>query len=218
MQAFSNDVDILKHEPVLFGDLHFPSQVKAAGTGAILDGTHLTASGVDFLATDVAPGGVIYLKAQDGSLDGAYEIVSIDAPDQLTVSVLRADPTDAPVPPLAASDIAWRISTFDQQARDVASQLTEYFGVRPGDPAATYGVEDIMDVEVLRRASTLAVISRIYTTWAPQTNDGTFWTKSNHYKQEFEKARLRCHLSIDANRDGVADLTRTSNSIRLVRD
>jgi hypothetical protein len=75
-----------------------------------------------------------------------------------------------------------------------------------------------MDVEVLRRASTLAVISRIYTTWAPQTNDGTFWTKSNHYKQEFEKARLRCHLSIDANRDGVADLTRTSNSIRLVRD
>lgn len=217
MVQFSSDVDILKYEPALFGELHLPWQVKAAGAGAALAGTHLTADDADFLATQVAPGEVVYLKSEEGSLDGAYEIVSVDAPTQLTVSVLRADPGDVSISPPPGTDIAWRICTFSPQATDVASQLTAYFGIRPGDPAATYGIEDIMDVEVLRRASTLAVISCIYATWANQTANDGFWAKSLHYKQQFEKARLRCHLSIDANGDGVADLTRTSGSIRLAR-
>jgi hypothetical protein len=217
MIPFSSDVDILKHEPVLFGELYFPLQVKAAGTGAALAGTQLTTDGADFLAANVTPGQVIYLKSHDGALDGAYEIVSVDAPTQLTISVLRADSADAPVPPALGTDVAWCISTFAAQAMNVAKELTAYFGIRPGDPAAVYGIEDILDVEVLRRASTMAVISCIYATWAGKAGDDSFWTKSLHYKQEFEKARLRCHLSIDADGDGVADVTRVSGSIRLVR-
>ena len=50
MTTFSNDVDILKYEPVLFGELHWPSQVRASGTGAALSGTTLTAAGADFIA------------------------------------------------------------------------------------------------------------------------------------------------------------------------
>jgi hypothetical protein len=218
MIPFSSDMDILKHEPALFGELHFPWQVKAFGTGATLTGTQLTADGADFLTVGVTSGEVIYLKSLDRSPDGAYEIVSVDTPTQLTVSVLRANPTDVPVPPPPGTEIEWRISTFASQATAVAEELTVYFGIRPGDPAADYGVEDIMDLGVLRQASTLAVISCIYTTWANNAPDDIFWIKSRHYKQEFEKARLRCRLSIDANADGVADLTRTSGSIRMVRD
>jgi hypothetical protein len=33
MVSFSSDVDILKYEPVLFGELHLSGQVLAAGTG-----------------------------------------------------------------------------------------------------------------------------------------------------------------------------------------
>jgi len=36
MVSFSNDADILKYEPVLFGELHLPWQVLAAGTGGTL--------------------------------------------------------------------------------------------------------------------------------------------------------------------------------------
>jgi len=40
----------------------------------------------DFVAAWVAPGGVIYVQSADGSLDGAYEIVSVNSATQLTVS------------------------------------------------------------------------------------------------------------------------------------
>ena len=217
MVQFSSDVDILKYEPVLFGELHLPWQVKAAGTGATLASTCLTAGDADFLAAGVASGYVIHLRSPDGSLDGAYEIISVDAPTQLTLSVLRADPADAAVSPPPATNIAYRISTLSPQAVDVALQLTEYFGIRPGDPASAYGIEDIMDVGVLRRASTFAVISCVYATWASQAANENLWTKSLHYKQQFEKARLRCRLSVDLGGNGGTDLIQTPGSIRLVR-
>ena len=33
MVSFSNDADILKYEPILFGELHLPQQVLATGIG-----------------------------------------------------------------------------------------------------------------------------------------------------------------------------------------
>ena len=99
MVTFSNDADILKYEPILFGELHLPWQVLAAGTGASLSGTTLTASGTDFIAAQIQAGGAVYLQSADGSLDGAYEIVSVDSSTQLSISVVRADSTDTAVPP-----------------------------------------------------------------------------------------------------------------------
>jgi hypothetical protein len=218
MARFSSDVDILKHEPVLFGELHLPSQVRTSGTCAVLAGTTLTASGADFEAADISAGGVIYLESADGSLDGAYEIVSVDSPTQLTVSVVRSDPADAAIAPPAADDITYRIATLDPQAGDAALQLTEYFGIQPGDPASAITVDDIMDTEVLRRASAFLVISDVYALWANGTECEALWRKSLLYRQFFENARQRCHLSIDLGSDGVADITRVGGAIRLVRD
>jgi len=48
----------------------------------------------------------------------------------------------------------------------VAFQLTEYFGIQPGNPASTIAVEDILDTEGLRRASVFAVIAGAYAMWA----------------------------------------------------
>jgi hypothetical protein len=218
MTTFSNDVDILKCEPVLFGELHLPSQVRASGTGATLSDTTLTAEGADFLAAGIKAGGVIYLRSADGSLDGAYEIVSVDASAELTVSVVRADAADPAIAPPAADGISYRISTFEPQAVDAAFQLTEYFGIRPGNPASEIGAEDLLDTEGLRRASVLAVISRVYANWSSRPADECFWRKSVLYQQLFEKARQRCHLTIDLGADGVADVTRVGGAIRLVRD
>ncbi len=61
MVTFSNDVDILKYEPILFGELHLPWQVLATGTGASLSGTTFTASSADFVAAQIQAGGVVYL-------------------------------------------------------------------------------------------------------------------------------------------------------------
>jgi len=53
MVTFSSDVDILKYEPVLFGQLHPPWQVLAKGTKATLSGTTLTDGAADFVGAAI---------------------------------------------------------------------------------------------------------------------------------------------------------------------
>ena len=79
MTSFSNDADILKYEPVLFGELHLPWQILSCGTGGLLSGTIFTDTSADFVSAQVAERGAIYLRSADGSLDGTYEIVSVDS-------------------------------------------------------------------------------------------------------------------------------------------
>ena len=218
MVSFSSDVDILKYEPILFGELHLPGQVLIAGTGGTLSGTTFTASGADFVSAQVSAGGVIYLQSADGTLDGAYEIVSVDSATQLTASIVRADSDNGLIAPPDATDISYRISTFGPQASEVAFELTEYFGIRPGNPASDIDVQDILDTDVLKRASVFAVISSVYAMLASKATDENFWKKSLHYKTLFGKARQRCRLSIDVGSDEVADITKIGSSVRLVRD
>ncbi len=218
MISFSNDVDILKYEPILFGELHLPWQVLAAGTGGTLSGTTFTASGIDFIAAQVSAGGVAYLQSADCSLDGTYEIVSVDSATQLSMSVIRSNSTDAAVAPTSATDISYRISTFGPQTNEVGFQLTEYFGIRPGNPASDIDVEDVLDTSVLRLASVFAVISGAYAMLAGKAKDENFWPKSLYYQRLSAKARARCRLSIDIGSDGLADVTKIGASGRLMRD
>lgn len=218
MVTFSSDADILKYEPILFGEFHLPWQVLAAGIGASLSGTTLTASGADFIAAQVPAGGVVYLQSADGSLDGAYEIVSVDSSTQLSISVVRADYTETAVSPPAATDISYRISTFGPQAAEVGFQLTEYFGIRPGNPASDIDADDILDTTVLRLASVFAVISGVYAMLAGKTKDQNYWNKSLYYQKLSAKARGRCRLNIDVGADGLADVTKLGAAGRLVRD
>jgi hypothetical protein len=218
MAKFSEDSDILRYEPILFGELHLPGQILASGAGGMLSGTAFAADGANFAIARISGGGVIYLQSSNGSLDGAFEIVSVDSETQLTVSVLRVDSGDDPIAPQAATDISYRVSTFAPQAAEVGFQLTEYFGIRPGNPASDVGVEDILDKNVLRSASVLGVISSVYAMLASKSQDENFWKKSLYYQKLFEKARQRCRVSIDADSDGVADVTRMGASVRLVRD
>ena len=218
MANFSNDSDILKYEPILFGELHLPWQVLAAGTGGTLSGTILTASGADFVSAQVSAGGVVYLQSANSYLDGAYEVVSVDSATQLSISVIRPDSQSSAIAPQAATDISYRISTFGPQANEVGFQLTEYFGISPGNPASDIDVEDVLDTSVLKLASVFAVISSVYAMLASKAKDENFWKKSLYYQKLFAKARGQCRLSIDVGTDGLADVTKVGASGRLVRD
>jgi hypothetical protein len=219
MVSFSRDVDILKYEPVLFGELGLANQVLISGTGGELSGTTLSAAGADFEAVGVAAGSVVYLRSADGLLDGAYEVVSIDSASELTVSVVRAGSEDATVAPPGASDVAYEVLTYRPQAMEVALRLTEYLGVRPGDAASAIEAGQIIESESLRRASVFAVIATVYAIWASdKERQEHFWKKSLHYQQLFEKARERCRVAIDVTGDGVADATRAAGVGRLVRE
>jgi hypothetical protein len=130
--------------------------------------------------------GGAYLHSTDGSLEGAYEIVSVDSATQLTVSVLRSDAADTPVAPPSADDVTYRVSTFGPQTGEAAFQLTESFGIQPGDPTSTITVGNIVDIEGLRRASAFLVISSVYAMWTGRTTKPS--GKELHHKQLFENA------------------------------
>jgi hypothetical protein len=136
----------------------------------------------------------------------------------LTVSVLRADSTQAPIAPPAGSGVSYRISTLNPQAVDAALQLTKYFGIQPGNPASSITVDHLTDTRGLRRTSALLVISNVYATWTDRSESHCYQRKSLLYRQFFEKARQRCHLSVDLGSDGVADISRVGGAVRLVRD
>ena len=218
MLVFSNDVDILRYEAVLFSDLHFGWQVLCEADGGSMSGTTFSKEGEDFVSLGVNAGSVIYLRSEDGTLDGAYEIVSVDSATELTVSVLRADEEDSAVGPGDASDVSYRVSTFAPQANEVAFELTQYFGIRPGNPDSEYDTSNILDTDVLKQVSVYGVLAKVYATLSGGQDDNSFWQKNRHYQKLFEKARERCRVSIDISGDGVADRTNIGGSIRLVRD
>ncbi len=218
MVKFSNDVDILKYEPILFSELYLPGQVLTSGTGGTLSGTTFTATGENFTAASVIAGCVVYLQSADGSLDGAYEIVSVDSATQLTVSVVRDDSEGSAIAPPAGTSVSYRVSTFWPQISEASFQLTAYFGIGPGNSASPYDAEDILDIEVLKLSCVFAVLSSVYAMLGSQAKDDNFWKKSKYYQKLFEKARERCRLSIDSGSDGVADITITGSSVKLIRD
>jgi len=218
MTTFSNDADILKYEPALFGDLYPASQVLASGMGGALSGTTFTASGADFVSAQVCTGGVIYLKSEDLAVDGAYEIVTVDSATQLTISVIRANSDDEAIAGPAGTDLEYRISTFAPQVNEVGFQLTQYFGIDTGNPGSDITVESIVETAALRQTACYGVIAAVYAMMACNEEDSGFWKKSLYYQKRFEKARERCRLGIDTSGDGVVDVTKLGSAVRLVRD
>jgi len=212
MNAFSTDTDILRYEPALFGDLHFPGQVLCQGSNGILEGVNFSAEGADFAGSGVGAGGVIYLSG--GGLDGSYEIVSVESADSLTVSVPRADSEQQPISPGQGSALLYRISTFGPQANEAFGLLTRYFGIRPGQPAGEFGAEDILETEVLRQVSVYTVLAMIYGSIDNAQND--YKAKREYYERLAGTERQRCRVAVVRETDGRCFLL--GGSMRLYRE
>jgi hypothetical protein len=218
MLTFSNDADILKYEPALFGQLYPRSQVLAEGTGGTLDGTDFTVSGVDFTAAGITSGGVIYLRSDTGSPDCAYEIVSVVSAEQLVVSVLRADSQSSVIAPPAGEDVSWRICTYTPQAKLAALELTAQLGLAPGRPDSPYDAADIIDTTVLQQASVFTVISSVYAALASGMKNQEYLDKSIYYKKLCTAAKNRISLCLNPTSQNQTGITITGSSGRLVRD
>jgi hypothetical protein len=215
------DVDILKYEPALFGELHLTNQVLARGEDGELAGTTFEAASADFVSAGVEAGDVIYLRSADGVLDGAYEVIAVDSATQLCVSVLREDIESDPIAPPTggpAADIFYRISTLKPQIEGVSLRLTEYFGIQPGDANSDYTVEDILDSKAIRQLCSAGVIAAAYEMLATDRDGEQLRDKMLHYEGLFEKGKERCRLILDTDGDGVADSIRYGGCGRLIRE
>lgn len=110
------------------------------------------------------------------------------------------------------------MSTFGPQCSEVLFELTRYFGIQPGNPDSDYGVDDVLDTNVLRQASVYAVIASVYATLGSRSGDEGFWKRSLYYQKLFEKAKESCRVSIDIDGDGITEITKHGDSIKLLRE
>ena len=214
---FSNDVDLLKWEPVLFRELFLSSQTLCQGADGLLSGTTFTSGGASFSSAAAAAGNVIYLSSTADSIDGCYEIVSVDSATQLTISVVRQRSDDDSVAPPGGSSIAYRISTFDPQAEEAAYSLLQYFGIG-ADDEGTLTEGSILQSRALRQASVFAVLASVFAGSACGADDPEgYWQKSLRYQTLFNKARVKARVKIDTDADNEAEEFRSGGAVRLRR-
>ena len=218
MASFSKDIDILKYESILFGELHPPGQVLISGSNGVTSGTTFTSTGSDFTSASVEAGGVIYLRSSDGAIDGVYEIVAVDSATQLSISVLRELSTDNSVGLASATNVFFRVSTYKPQIGEAEFELTEYLGIKPGDPDSDYDSSDVLDTGGVKRMTVFLTLSRIYSMLASKSDSDNSLEKSQYYQRLYEKSRERSRVSLDVGSDGQADVEINGGSIKLKRD
>lgn len=219
MNAFSSDADLLRYEPSLFTGLAFAGQVLCKGNNGQVSGTTFLAAGEDFLGRQIRAGHVIYLSDGAGNIDGAYEVVGVDSASQLTISVLRAESTNDPIPVGAGSSLFYRIGTFDAQACEVMRALSQSLAIRPGRVDSPYSVDDIADTEPLRSLSALMVLQIVFgSLYQNSETDGVCLVKKDHYEKLAEQARQRCVIVIDVGDDEIYEKTLAGAHVKLVRE
>ena len=217
MTNFSTDADLLKWEPALMREIVLDHQCLAEGTGAATEGTTVTAADGRFVSGRVRPGHVIHLAADDGSVDGYYEITAVAGETELSATCLGL--ADDPVPLPSATGLAYRIQTFDPQHEEARYTLLARFGLEAdaADPSADLAGWLAQD-RALRRASVALVLATLYRGQAAGGADSSaLAAKADHYARLYEAEVAKVRLVLDRDADGRADDVRSLASHRLRR-
>jgi hypothetical protein len=217
MRQFCKDRDLLGMEPAAFLGGGFPARRLVRGTDGELAGTTFTSAGNDFAAAGVEAGMVLTLYTTTPAEGWAVEIVAVDAPTTLTVSVLRTSDQNPPVGPPPGSGLSFLVQSYDVQIGRVSDTLAEK--LRRLSEAAGLAAADYADSVQLTTTTCYGVLADCFTarSASSEPNDAN-WSKARHYRELFQASQLQLRLAVDEDGDGFAEQTRTLAHIRLRRD
>jgi len=208
------DVDLLILEPALFKLWRIDHQQRCRGGNGTLDGTSFSASGMDFIASGVQVGDVLYLASIDSVIDGCYEIIEVASTTQLTVSMVRGDETDPPIAVGSGNNLIWHISTFAPQRARAERSLSDRLGLTPE-------AIDMLSAESRRQfraAVTAAALVLVFEALIQQDDDDdVFERKKDVYQQATEAAVCRLRLELDTTGDERTDTVRRGDELHLKR-
>ena len=219
MANFSTDADLLKWEPALLSEIVLDGQCLAKGGGAASQGVQVTAAGAHFVTSRIRPGHVIHLSDPTQSVDGFYEVLSVEAETQLMASLVGGT-TDEWVPLPTATGLDYAVHTFDPQHEEARWALLARFGLETdgADPAADLE-RWIAQRRSLRRSSVALVLSTLYRGQAADGPEASgFARKADHYARLYEDEVAKVRLPLDRNADGRPDDVRSTGSLRLRRE
>jgi hypothetical protein len=219
MTTFSTDADLLKWEPALLREIAMEDQCLARGTGASSAGLVVTATAARFQAGQVRPGHVIHLVKADLSVDGYYEVLSVESETQLTASLVGAKAGEWPSLPTATA-LDFDIHTFDPQHEEARWALLTRFGLETDAEQPGADLEQwIARKRAFSRASVALVLATIYRGQsAAGPEAGGLARKADHYARVYEDEVARARVVLDRDGDGLPDDVRSLSSHRLVRD
>jgi len=218
MDNFCQDRDLLCLEGCIFEATSGPGQQLITGTDGLLDGTVFTSEASDFTSAGVQAGMVLTGLTGTEQLCHAWEIVSVDSDTQLTVSLLRSDPSGDPLSPglPAETPVNFHVRTFAAQIQAVSSALAEK--LRQMVEANGIVSADFADSSQLRVTAACGVLGTVFVARAENAmpHDAN-WVKAEHYRNEFRRLSLQLRLAIDLDGDGKAEHTRTLGNVNLRR-
>ncbi len=209
---FSTDRDILSLEPSVFSDVAIAAQQRLSVTDGVLSGTTLTSSAADFEAAQVQAGGVVLID------DVPHEVVARVDANTLTVSLLRTDRDDPPIPSTNGANHDVVVRTFGPQIAVVHAMLLRMLGIDSDDPSCGLDAGAVLSVEVMRQLETLGTLERIYSGAVALAGDSVpALHKATEYRRRFRAALSSATVLLDLDGDGVADVRRHMGVHRLVR-
>ena len=217
MSAFCHDRDLLITEPGLFTGGAFAAQRLGAGADGVLTGTAFTSPSAEFFAWGVQPGMVLCLYTDQVSEGRCYEITAVPAAGTLSVSVVRATPDAAALPPPPwAAPVHWQVLSFAPQIAQASNALAER--LRTAGEAAGIVPESFADSDQLRTVAAHATLAALFAASAEgaEKSDAR-WSKARHYWRLCQEGLLRLRLAVDVNGDGLAEQTRSLANVRLRR-
>lgn len=210
----TKDVDLLVYEPALFKLWKIDHQQRGKGGSGSLNGTAFTAAGVNFITAQIRHGDVLYLASIDGLIDGCCEIVEVVSASQLTVSILRADESDPPIPVGSGSNLIWRISTFAPQRAMAERELLERLEL------ADETFANLTEAS-LRRMNAVAVAAALILVFesliCEYDNEKLLGRKKDVYRHMLDTALSRLRIEVDTSGDDQPDTTRRGDAARLDR-
>lgn len=202
---FSTDRDLLVMEPNVFTDAAIAAQTRLSVADAAVSGTTLTSAAADFAAAGIDAGSVVLIA------DVAHEVVGRDDAHTLTVSLPRAQLSDAPIPGPGGTGLSLVARTFAPQAALVHDALLRLIGIDTDDPDATLDEDSVVSLSTMSHLETLGTLERLYASAgeliAPGGWRNTLLLKGDDYRRRFREALGRAAILLDADGDGHADRT-----------
>ncbi len=218
MKIFCKDKDLLKYENELFAGEVFGQFILCRGSNATISGSYLSANNVDFIASGVDEGNVIFVSDDVNSWQAVYEVVQCVLAGQIQISVVRTD--DNIIPPLGASGLRFCVVSFKPIIYEVSFELARYFGLAPALACAKYDVEKIVDCSALRTAATFGTLARIYAIMPfgqDETKNRRISEKYNYYRSKYNQAKESSCIAIDSAGNGKIDAILHGGEILLKR-
>lgn len=210
---FADDRDLLVLEPNVFADVAWVGQRLVSATGT-LAGRTLTVPGVDLAASGVSPGCVVVFDQVP------LEVLDVTGATTMEVSLIRGEPTDAPITPRAGTNRVVSVVSFRPQVRVVHGQVLRMIGVEPGAAggAGTLGESAVTNPRELWLVEALGALYLVYAAAAALIGpDSPAWARAEMYRERFARERWRAVAKVDLDGDGAADASRRLNVLQFVR-